>query len=144
MIRAQSRNLSLSMQAIPFGLIVGKLAEYANYPHLYYRGRVMGCVGKWKHSRRVEFLQYDKLMNRIFPMTSAVISLIMWFQLNITILVMTAENLGDVSRISIFAGLILAFVKAQLKCTAPVIVMYFEGKQLNKKKSKSLEEEEAE
>ncbi len=70
LIRAQSRNVSLCYQALPFGLALGKLCEYMNFPPLYYDGRKMKCLLKVKHSRRVEFEFYGVMMNKYLPMAS--------------------------------------------------------------------------
>ncbi len=144
-IRAQSRNVSLSLQALPFGLILGKLCEYMNYPHIYYRGKLMKCLGKVKHSRRSEYAFFGQLMELYFPFSAALLSFIMWIQLNVTILVMTSANLKTVSFNSFLAALIFAFLKGLIVSFGPNLVMYYEGKSVaGRPKIKSIEEEEAE
>ncbi|CAD7947080.1 unnamed protein product [Amoebophrya sp. A25] len=129
-IRAQSRNVSLCYQALPAGLLFGKLCEYMNFPPIYYEGKRMRCLLKVKHSRRLEYEFYGKLMNTWFPRISSLFSFGLYIQLIATILAMTEENYQTVAKNSFYAAFALCFVKSSFHIFARRFVLFLEGRSM--------------
>jgi len=125
---ATGRTISLACQILPYGIIIGKMSEYANDPPLIYWGKELTCVtvaptpveprpdlGKNKFGLKLLLFVADAATfssEFILPVVRRLCVLMMYIFMMIGIFAITEENLLDMGKKVILAGFYLAFIKA--------------------------------
>lgn len=92
-IRAQARSLSLAYQALPAGLLFGKMAEYCNNPPTFYGGRLMQCLGKTRHSLKKEYAGLGIILDEYLPMCCKGCSWLLYLLLLISVGILEKETI---------------------------------------------------
>ena len=107
--------MSFCYQAIPLGLVIGKMTEYLNDPPLYYSGTAMKCLLRTKHSAKKEFRWVGKGMDKHSNTFAKVMSAILYTMLILTCLLMTEENIETLARNALWFAAIFCICKAFAK-----------------------------
>jgi hypothetical protein len=126
-IRAQAKTLSLAYQALPLGLIFGKMTEYSNNPPLLYRGRLMLCLGRTKHSLKKEYAKIGVLLDWWIPLGQKSMSVFLYFWLIFAVLWMTSENVESTGIIVMAVALCGWTIKSFFHLMAPELALAYEG-----------------
>jgi hypothetical protein len=149
MMKQSSRAVSLVWQLFPYGVFLGKLAEYANDPPLYYRGDICACgnLRKVPRSHAVLDVNGSSVVEELktggkgwkggFVLNLGVfvadylsyygarlLSLGVYVLAVVAAVTVTARNVRRTVPVFVFVGFALAFARAFFMHMLPVLGLY--------------------